>query len=623
MNVRVFPASVGLALVLLVGLPAAGGPECEYEHTYLGNLPKEKEPGWHAQAQGIDHDHSSWYVSQLPRGLFQLPLGQVPPDKCEGPTILPTGLALYSCVQPTLWRIPLAVRLSSDVSCGDPAASPPGSTVCARLGDVAPDVWALGYNHYGDIDYHAPDAGHAYVCVPLEGKLRGGESLTGAMAFFRGDDLSFVAMAEVPELGATAAWCAIDPAGYLYSSGKRPDGKTDAVQKYHVEWSDLALPAPVATLTHAGTLPLTERDGSAVVLEPYLQGGTFSDDGRLLYLTNGTAADACADCGIQVFEVEHAETHGACGDADGDCVARRVDRSTNGYGAFNYEYHPGCCRAEEPEGLTWWDLSDPSAPPVDDETSAGQRLDASQLHALLLDNDSSVLTFHEDDDVYVKHYRVEVRCEPQAGVAVRPRVVDFGDVDLGDGATREVSISNEGDADLRIDALRIVPADVGFALSAAPGLPRLLPPAGEETLEVAFTPVAAGLARAALEVLSDDPDQPVVQVDLAGSGLSLEDQARRLLDLFDEAVADGFLRGDGPGTSAPHRLAALRAMLEEALAFVLGGHVPEACGQLEAARMHCDGERRPADLVAGVAAATLAAEIGDLRAHLGCALPGE
>jgi hypothetical protein len=66
---------------------------------------------------------------------------------------------------------------------------------------------------------------------------------------------------------------------------------------------------------------------------------------------------------------------------------RRIGRSTNGTGLFNFEFDSSWETAEEPEGITIWDLDDGRAPGV-----------SGQLHVLLLDNDLT------GDDVYVKHY---------------------------------------------------------------------------------------------------------------------------------------------------------------------------------------------------------------------------
>ena len=72
----------------------------------------------------------------------------------------------------------------------------------------------------------------------------------------------------------------------------------------------------------------------------------------------------------------------------------RVQRSTNGFGHFNYEFDPDFPIGEEPEGITIWDLDNDDRVPDD-------RLKG-QLHVLLLDNDEP--DFLDDDDITMKHY---------------------------------------------------------------------------------------------------------------------------------------------------------------------------------------------------------------------------
>lgn len=79
---------------------------------------------------------------------------------------------------------------------------------------------------------------------------------------------------------------------------------------------------------------------------------------------------------------------------------KRVAKSTNGAEPFNYEFHPGtpveCLLrigdAQEPEGVTVWDLDkDTRAPGI-----------RGQLHVIMVENDWNKLS---PDDFYFKHYR--------------------------------------------------------------------------------------------------------------------------------------------------------------------------------------------------------------------------
>jgi hypothetical protein len=100
--------------------------------------------------------------------------------------------------------------------------------------------------------------------------------------------------------------------------------------------------------------------------------------------------------------------------------------------------------------------------------------------------------------------------------------------------------------------------------------------------------------------------------------LSLVDQAAQLLEVFDGSLAQAPLVPLGPGGSADKRAAAFRQMLVEGLALLQQCDVAAACVQFQSAYLHVDGAAVPADLIGGQTAAALAAEIAELREHLGC-----
>jgi hypothetical protein len=89
--------------------------------------------------------------------------------------------------------------LGQGVDCGDTGVS------CKRLFDTP--LFALGYNHYGDIDFFQT-GGRGFLVVPIEGGDAG-----PAMAFFRGDEsLEFLGLAPVAPQNK-CGWVAVDPGG--------------------------------------------------------------------------------------------------------------------------------------------------------------------------------------------------------------------------------------------------------------------------------------------------------------------------------------------------------------------------------------------------------------------------
>ena len=137
-----------------------------------------------------------------------------------------------------------------------------------------------------------------------------------------------------------------------------------------------------------------------------MQGGTFSPDG-LLYLINryfDKGVEGFLDAALEAItpgdtEVTHFNVH------TGGISVFSVDEfkymgKSHQRGAFRFHWNPSWEVAEEPEGMTFWDLdADRRAPRI-----------RGQVHALLLDND--LLT----DDVYIKHYRIS---EPKPVVPPR------------------------------------------------------------------------------------------------------------------------------------------------------------------------------------------------------------
>ena len=356
--------SLWLGLVFALAFLSSGDAQVCATHTYLGNNPDEGNPGWHEEAQGLTHDADYWYITQNP------PL--IPSPVLESPIV--TG-------GPRLWRIPVTHDLASGVSCGS------GGVSCNRLLDTP--LFTHGYNHFGDPDYYELN-GRGYVLVPIENGDQG-----PGVALFRADTtlafLAFAAFPPVPKgIPSHSGWVAVDPSGLLLASEGESVTQFD---RFYVDWAAFQA-AGEHDFALVPQTPILLQDESGAPLElAGAQGGEFSDDGTLLYFSNGYGELSQATWGVHVFATATA-SGSACGSAGDPCtVAKRVEHSHNGPGGFAYEFNHSDTVREEPEGLTFWDLdADGRAP--------GLR---GQLHVVLLDNDAL-----SADDVYVKHYRLSL-----------------------------------------------------------------------------------------------------------------------------------------------------------------------------------------------------------------------
>jgi hypothetical protein len=224
-----------------------------------------------------------------------------------------------------------------------------------------------GINHFGDISYY-----NGHIFVP---GYKRGSSNASSILVFRASDLEYIGRQEIvftalqgtktkqyPSLG----YVAISSTGYLYVSHKKIT-KDNPLLVYKIDSNSLA----------NGVVKLYYRHFVYIRNELYeymninhMQGGAISPDNKYIYLNSGYYTDDFKHDGINVFNVN---------------TGLRVARSTQGYGNFNYQFHPNA-RYEEPEGLTFWDLNDGRAPGI-----------TGTLHIILLDNETK-------DDWYFKHY---------------------------------------------------------------------------------------------------------------------------------------------------------------------------------------------------------------------------
>ncbi len=229
------------------------------------------------------------------------------------------------------------------------------------------------FDHIGDIDVIG-----GWLLIPLS------EGDQSAIAFMTTTTLTLVQVAHVGDVQQSAPWVAVHPSGLVYSA----ENEGDVLFAYQLDWTEVG----ISDLDHVGTIAMLDERGQPLGFGHH-QGGVFSDDGRQLYLSEGMYGASCIhqpSGGINVFDVFN-PTSGAW---------PRVARSNNTPGGFAYEWDGKCLRFEEPEGLDFWDMNDP--------TIGGHRA-SGELHAML-----AVQKPQDDDGIWIKHYTARTYVDESA-----------------------------------------------------------------------------------------------------------------------------------------------------------------------------------------------------------------
>ena len=100
-------------------------------------------------------------------------------------------------------------------------------------------------------------------------------------------------------------------------------------------------------------------------------------------------------------------------------------------------------------------------------------------------------------------------------IHIEPRSVQFVDVPIGSDSTRRIKIENRGNRDLVLAPAAIKSGSYpGFRLSLAPGQPTTVKPGTSLELEVTYTSDSNDPQRGAVVIESNDPDTPMVEVEL-------------------------------------------------------------------------------------------------------------
>ena len=99
---------------------------------------------------------------------------------------------------------------------------------------------------------------------------------------------------------------------------------------------------------------------------------------------------------------------------------------------------------------------------------------------------------------------------------VQPGSVAFGSVPVGQTATATISVQNSGSAPIQVS--QINPEGEAFSVTGQSSLPISLAAGSAYSLNVTFTPTAAGAATGQLAITSNSSTTPTAVVDLSGTG---------------------------------------------------------------------------------------------------------
>ncbi len=316
-----------LLVIFSILLNAQNKPIQNYESSYLfqGKYPTAlKNKDWFPddhEVQGVTNDGENWFFTIVDQvGLFA--------DANTG----------------FLWRIPKTIPLDGNVlgNSGVIKISSEDSEL-TELKNL--DAW-----HYGDPD-HYKYKGIDYILVPVNKPKQ-------LIICFRADNLAYVNFGFL-DSAVSPGWCAVGVDSALYTSANN----VGVISKYEVDWDKL-----ISTKEHQGifnfseSYSVTNPDGSIVFLTD-MQGGEFTLSGEMLYLVSGRGKCAGNGAAWSPRDGIHAiETQNWI----------QVNESYIGLGEknyFSYDYNSSCVclrlfGTETPEGLTFWDLEDGSAPNI-------------------------------------------------------------------------------------------------------------------------------------------------------------------------------------------------------------------------------------------------------------------
>jgi len=103
-------------------------------------------------------------------------------------------------------------------------------------------------------------------------------------------------------------------------------------------------------------------------------------------------------------------------------------------------------------------------------------------------------------------------------ISVSPTSKDYGNVKVSRSRTASFVVKNNGKANLSITSSTITGTDASMFKITSGGGSKTLKPGKSLTIKVAFKPTSTGPKSAILEINSNDPIAPTIDIPLTGTG---------------------------------------------------------------------------------------------------------
>jgi hypothetical protein len=141
--------------------------------------------------------------------------------------------------------------------------------------------------------------------------------------------------------------------------------------------------------------------------------------------------------------------------------------------------------------------------------------------SIAIDSNNKVHISHYDNSHNDLKYATNSVSYTTPDISVSPVSFDFGNVNVGStSAPQTFTISNTGDADLEIGTISITGTDASeFCIQNDNCSGQTVAPLGSCTFDVVFSPTSGAEKSANLEIPSNDPDTPMLNVPLSGTAV--------------------------------------------------------------------------------------------------------